>query len=127
MPPNFEEMTNAQLKAYALAHRDEIEPLRVLFHRRRPDTEVTVFPAPKTKEEEQQQFELFQQILDKKSKQASQELEEKPLQQEKEMEERLRQKIEREVEEKLRQKIEKEVEEKLRQKIEAEKSQSSQT
>jgi len=41
MPPKFEEMTNAQLRAYALAHREEIEPLRVLFSRRTPDSEAT--------------------------------------------------------------------------------------
>lgn len=41
MQPKFEEMTNAQLRAYALAHRDEIEPLQVLFSRRTPDSEAT--------------------------------------------------------------------------------------
>lgn len=41
MQPNFEKMTNKELIAYALAHREEIEPLRVLYSRRTPDSEAT--------------------------------------------------------------------------------------
>jgi hypothetical protein len=41
MQPNFEKMTNAELRAYALAHRDDVEPLRVLYRRRTPDSEAT--------------------------------------------------------------------------------------
>lgn len=41
MQPNFEEMTSAELRAYALAHRDDVEPLRVLYSRRSPDSEAT--------------------------------------------------------------------------------------
>lgn len=41
MRPNFEEMTSAELRAYALAHRDDVEPLRVLYSRRSPDSEAT--------------------------------------------------------------------------------------
>lgn len=37
----FEQMTNRELRAYALAHRDELEPLRVLYSRRTPDSEAT--------------------------------------------------------------------------------------
>lgn len=40
MRPNFEEMTSAELRAYALAHRDDVEPLRVLYSRRSPDSEA---------------------------------------------------------------------------------------
>ncbi|MFB2894460.1 hypothetical protein ACE1CI_16240 [Aerosakkonemataceae cyanobacterium BLCC-F50] len=71
MKPNFEAMTNAQLKAYALAHRggdDDLEALRVLFSRRKPDSETIVFHPPKTKEEEQEQFELFKRIVDEKTR-----------------------------------------------------------
>jgi hypothetical protein len=50
MKPNFEEMTNAELRAYALAHREDMEPLRVLYSRRSPDSEATWYPAPLTPE-----------------------------------------------------------------------------
>ncbi len=48
MQPNFEEMTNQELIKYALAHRDEVEPLRVLYDRRTPDDRATIYPAPCT-------------------------------------------------------------------------------
>ena len=41
MPADFEAMTSAELIAYALSHRQEVEPLRVLYRRRQPDSEVT--------------------------------------------------------------------------------------
>ncbi len=41
MRPNFEAMTNKELIAYALAHREDAEPLRVLYGRRTPDEEAT--------------------------------------------------------------------------------------
>ncbi len=66
MRPNFEKMTNKELREYALTHRDEIEPLRVLYRRRTPDSEAIWFHPPKTKEEEQQQFELFKRIVEEK-------------------------------------------------------------
>ncbi|MBD2544684.1 DUF6887 family protein [Planktothricoides raciborskii] len=50
MRPNFEAMTNAELRAYALAHRDDMEPLQVLYDRRSPDSEATWYPAPLTEE-----------------------------------------------------------------------------
>jgi hypothetical protein len=63
MQPNFEAMTNRELKAYALTHRNEVEPLRELYRRRTPDSEVVWFKLPQTKDEEQQQFEQFKQML----------------------------------------------------------------
>ncbi|OKH36595.1 hypothetical protein NIES2119_16320 [[Phormidium ambiguum] IAM M-71] len=71
MKPNFEAMTNAELKAYALTHRggdDDLDALRVLFSRRKPDSETIVFYPPKTKEEEQEQFELFNRIVEEKTR-----------------------------------------------------------
>jgi hypothetical protein len=50
MRPNFEEMTSAELRAYALAHRDDIEPLRVLYSRRSPDSEATWYGPMSTPE-----------------------------------------------------------------------------
>lgn len=66
MQPNFEKMTNKELRAYALAHREDIEALHVLYSRRTPDSEALWFHPPKTKEEEQQQFELFKRIIEEK-------------------------------------------------------------
>ncbi|MEA5511397.1 hypothetical protein VB715_16605 [Crocosphaera sp. UHCC 0190] len=45
MKPNFEEMTNKELIAYALAHRDDLEALQMLYQRRTPDEEATWYPA----------------------------------------------------------------------------------
>lgn len=70
MKPNFEEMTNAELRAYALEHRadEDIEALRVLFSRRKPDSQAITFHPPKTKEEEQEQFQLFKRIVEEKER-----------------------------------------------------------
>lgn len=48
MKPNFEKMTNKELIAYALAYRDDLEPLQVLYERRTPDEEATWYPAMTT-------------------------------------------------------------------------------
>lgn len=66
MQPNFETMTNTELIAYALAHREQVEPLRVLYQRRTPDTEAVWFNLPQSAEEAQQQFEQFKQIVTQK-------------------------------------------------------------
>lgn len=74
MKPNFEAMTNAELRAYALEHRDEdIEALRVLFSRRKPDSQKAISHPPKTKQEEQEQFELFKRIVEEKEGQKNSE------------------------------------------------------
>ncbi len=68
MQPNFEKMTTPALRAYALAHRDEIEPLRVIYHRRSSDSEAVWFHPPKTKEEEISQLEMLKEMIDKSEK-----------------------------------------------------------
>jgi hypothetical protein len=68
MQPNFEAMTNQELRAYALAHRDQVEPLRVLYRRRTPDSEAIWFHPPKTMEEAEQQFELFKKMIEEREK-----------------------------------------------------------
>ena len=70
MKPNFKKMTNAELRTYALEHRadEDIEALRVLFSRRKPDSQAIIFHPPKTKEEEQEQFELFKRIVEEKER-----------------------------------------------------------
>ncbi|MGC1393356.1 MAG: hypothetical protein WA828_03665, partial [Coleofasciculaceae cyanobacterium] len=50
MRPNFEEMTSAELRDYALSHRDDIEPLRVLYSRRSPDSKATWYGQMSTPE-----------------------------------------------------------------------------
>ncbi|NEQ40762.1 MAG: hypothetical protein F6K40_32900 [Okeania sp. SIO3I5] len=49
MKPNFEEMTKAELKAYVLQHRDDIEAIRSLF-RIPPGVEVKRYPPVCTEE-----------------------------------------------------------------------------
>ncbi len=73
MKSNFEEMTNAELRDYALKHRfhDDVDALRVLFSRRKLDSETIVFYPPKS-EEEQELFELFKRILEEKANKNSQ-------------------------------------------------------
>lgn len=66
MKPNFEEMTKAELRAYVLQHRGDLNALEALFNRRNPDSEAMVFHPPQSKEEEQQQFELFQRLINQK-------------------------------------------------------------
>jgi hypothetical protein len=68
MQPDFEKMTNKELRDYALNHREEVEALRVLFSRRTPDSESILFHPPATKEEQQQQFELFKQMVQEREK-----------------------------------------------------------
>ena len=43
MQPSFEAMPTSELKKYALAHRDEVEPLQELYRRRTPDENTTWF------------------------------------------------------------------------------------
>jgi hypothetical protein len=44
MKPNFQEMTKAELKAYVLEHKDDIEATRHLFRRRTPGQEIKRYP-----------------------------------------------------------------------------------
>ena len=66
MQTNFEAMSTSELKKYALAHRNEVEPLRELYRRRTPDESATWFKLPRTDEESKQQFELFKKMVDEK-------------------------------------------------------------
>ena len=119
MRPNFEEMTSAELRAYALDHRDDVEPLRVLYSRRSPDSEAIWYGPMCTPEgvpiEENIRIaeEAIRQRADRDReallRSADREKQrEKELQKERELEARLRQKIEQEVEERLRREIQQE-------------------
>jgi hypothetical protein len=50
MKPKFDEMSTKELRAYILAHREDMEALDALVSRRSPDSEATWYPAPLTEE-----------------------------------------------------------------------------
>jgi hypothetical protein len=66
MKPNYANMTNAQLRAYILQHRDDLEAMEAFFARRSPDAEATWFNAPQTAEEWHQQTEMLRPILERR-------------------------------------------------------------
>lgn len=110
MRPNFEEMTSAELRAYALAHRDDIEPLRVLYSRRSPDSEATWYGPMCTPEGApiEENIRIAEEAIRQRAEKDREKQTEKELQKERELEERLRQKIEQEVQERLRREIQQE-------------------
>ena len=119
MKPNFEEMSQAELKTYVLSHRDDDEAIRVFFCRRNPpDSEATWYGPMCTPEGVtiEENIRIAEEAIKKRAEIDG----EKQKQREKEIEEKLREKLEEEIEEKLRSQIELEVEQKLRQKLEKE-------
>ncbi|MFM6452354.1 MAG: DUF6887 family protein [Planktothrix sp.] len=74
MTSDFEKMTNAELRTYALKHRgkEDIEALRVLFRRRKPYIKNLTFYPAKNSAEKQEQFERFKQIIEEKQSQKNQ-------------------------------------------------------
>jgi len=116
MKPNFNEMTVAELRKYVLAHRDDMEAIRALFHH--PSLKYQQMPPLVTEDgmPSAEDIRLAEEAIKKRAEIAR----EKQKQREKEIEEKLRQKLEKEIEEKLRAQIELEVEQKLRQKLEKE-------
>ncbi|WP_069349347.1 MULTISPECIES: DUF6887 family protein [Scytonema] len=59
MKPDFEKMSWAELRAYVLAHRDDLDALEALFNRRSPDSEATWYNFPYTEEGQRQMEEVF--------------------------------------------------------------------
>ena len=116
MKPNFNEMTVAELRKYVLAHRDDMEALRALFHH--PSLKYQQMPPLVTEDGMPiaENIRIAEEAIKKKAEIAR----EKQKQREKEIEEKLRKKLEQEIEEKLRPQIELEVEQKLRLKLEKE-------
>lgn len=45
MKPNFAQMSTKELRAYVLAHREDIEALEILFSRRTPDSQAIIYPS----------------------------------------------------------------------------------
>ena len=68
MKPDYDAMTKAELRAYILQNRDDLDALEAFFARRSPDSEATWFTPPKTEEEWQQQMEMVRPILERKPK-----------------------------------------------------------
>ena len=66
MKLNFDDMSKAELRAYVLQHRDDLDAIEALFNRRNPNSEAIVFHPPQSKDEEQQQFELFKRLVNEK-------------------------------------------------------------
>ena len=116
MTPNFNEMTVAELRKYVLAHRDDMEAIRALFHH--PSLKYQEMPPLVTEDgmPSAENIRLAEEAIKKRAEIAR----EKQKEREKEIEEKLRPKLEEEIEEKLRSQIELEVEQKLRQKLEKE-------
>ena len=63
--PNFEEMTQKELIAYMLEHRDENEALRVLMDRAHADTDAEFYPAPQSIDD----LKHFPELLEKRRQQ----------------------------------------------------------
>lgn len=68
MKPNFEKMSRQELRDYVRTHRDDLEALNALVNRRNPNSERIIFYPPKTKQEEQEQFELFNRLVEEKTR-----------------------------------------------------------
>ena len=62
MKPDFEKMPRAELRAYVLAHREDIEALRILMSRRNPNAKQYKFPD--TEEGWQQMEEIFRRKIE---------------------------------------------------------------
>ncbi|MDF5718150.1 MAG: hypothetical protein PUP93_30865 [Rhizonema sp. NSF051] len=45
MKHNFAEMSTKELRVYVLEHQDDVKALEVLFSRRTPDSEATIYPS----------------------------------------------------------------------------------
>jgi hypothetical protein len=67
MKPNYDAMSNAELRAYILQNRHDLEAIESFFARRSPDSEATWFSPPKTLEEWKQQEEVMRAEIEKRS------------------------------------------------------------
>lgn len=66
MKPDYDAMTRAELRAYILQHRDDIEAIEAFFARRSPDSEAVIFPLAQTEEEWHQQIETLRPMFEQK-------------------------------------------------------------
>lgn len=65
MKPNFQAMTQKELIAYILEHRDEDEAFRVLMDRAHADPDAEFYPAPKSIDD----LKHFPELLEKRRQQ----------------------------------------------------------
>ncbi|NJM46978.1 MAG: hypothetical protein HC860_13145 [Alkalinema sp. RU_4_3] len=61
-PADFEAMTNAELRTYAIAHRDDLVAVRTLFSRRSPN--ATKYSFPDTEEGREQLMEFLRRKIE---------------------------------------------------------------
>src|SRR4028118_2363105 len=109
MKLNFNEMTVPELRKYVLAHRDDMEAIRALFHH--PSLKYQQMPPLVTGDGMPIAENIH--IAEEAIKKRAENDREKQKKREKAQEDNLRQKLEQEIEEKLRLQIELEVEQKL--------------
>ncbi|NJO51151.1 MAG: hypothetical protein HC840_18835 [Leptolyngbyaceae cyanobacterium RM2_2_4] len=62
---DYDAMTNQELRAYILRHRDDVDAIEAFFARRSPGSEAVIFPPAKTEEEWHQQVETLRPILER--------------------------------------------------------------
>lgn len=108
MKPNFNEMSVPELRAYVLAHRDDDEAIRALFHH--PSLKWKTMPPLVTTDglPIEENIRIAEDAIRQRAERDREKQRQKELQKERELEERLKQKIEQEVEARLRQEIEQE-------------------
>jgi hypothetical protein len=89
MKPNFNEMTVAELRKYVLAHRDDMEAIRALFHH--PSLKYQQMPPLVTEDgmPSAENIRIAEEAIKKKAEVARK----KEKEREKKIEEKLRQKI----------------------------------
>ena len=116
MKPNFKQMSVPELRKYVLAHRDDMEAIRTLFHH--PSLKYQEMPPLVTGDGLPIAENI--RIAEEAIKQRVEIDREKQQQREKTQEDRLRQTLELEIEAKLRSQIELEVEQKLQENLEKE-------
>jgi hypothetical protein len=66
MTPNFETMPLSELRAYAIAHRDDLMALRTLFSRR--DATASKRNFPNTEEGQAQMIQFFEEVAQTEEK-----------------------------------------------------------
>lgn len=65
MKPNFKTMPRAELRAYVLEHREDLEAFQTLINRRSPDSEATWYDFPDTEEGQKQIKEAIKRRIEK--------------------------------------------------------------
>lgn len=68
MTPNYDTMTQTELRAYILSNRHDLDAIEVFFSRRSPDSEAVLLHPLKNEEERQQQLEMVRPVLERRPK-----------------------------------------------------------